>query len=478
MANYYPIEFLGIFTVFYATYKLKLQKYIISFLFRNQVVYLPLNENDFNQLMQLSKEYKDNKKEGKVLIRSCEFKEYSEKSQSLRYLDFDFLIFLYVCNFVISFCNAIYKIVYFFVFGKEKNPFSLNEKIQDAKDDNDLSFTNINFNLYLTVSFIIYIVYREITKYIFVYSFKSFKYKPTKEFYICFIACFSLFFINEYFNNNIFNLNYDSTREIINSRIEMIIAQSKVNFSFDVETKHIKILFSLIFGLISAIFLRSVERGAYFDNFYCNVCNSSQLSLSQSYQSYNSENQEKSDLKLEYISKIKSVLNLLVTILLLDPLLDNFVEMININTYIKKLIIIFFALAIEFMFGFYVLWYAYFMFSVQNYQDIMKFVKNPNSKLLNNHQNMVNYVNENAWDVCSHVFMNCFIPFYIFLCYINQINIYNKIPKFNENIMLNSGFLDNILFIVFLGFIFSKGIIENAIFYYRLIINEKHLSIF
>ena len=61
MANYYPIEFLGIFTVFYATYKLKLQKYIISFLFRNQVVYLPLNENDFNQLMQLSKEYKDNK---------------------------------------------------------------------------------------------------------------------------------------------------------------------------------------------------------------------------------------------------------------------------------------------------------------------------------------------------------------------------------------------------------------------------------
>ena len=80
MANYFPIEFLGIFTVFYATYKLKLHKYIISFLFRKQVIYLPLNDNDFEQLMQLSKEYKDNKKEGKVLIRSCEFKEYSEKS--------------------------------------------------------------------------------------------------------------------------------------------------------------------------------------------------------------------------------------------------------------------------------------------------------------------------------------------------------------------------------------------------------------
>ena len=49
MANYYPIEFLGIFTVFYTTYKLKLQKYFISFLFKKQVVYLPLNDEDFNQ---------------------------------------------------------------------------------------------------------------------------------------------------------------------------------------------------------------------------------------------------------------------------------------------------------------------------------------------------------------------------------------------------------------------------------------------
>ena len=91
---------------------------------------------------------------------------------------------------------------------------------------------------------------------------------------------------------------------------------------------------------------------------------------------------------------------------------------------------------------------------------------------------MVNFVNENAWDVCSHVFMKCFLPFYIFICYINQINIYNQITKINENIMLNNRFLDNILFTVFLAFIFSKGIIENSIFYYRLITNEKHLSIF
>ena len=119
------------------------------------------------------------------------------------------------------------------------------------------------------------------------------------------------------------------------------------------------------------------------------------------------------------------------------------------------------------------------MFSVQNYQDIMKFVKSPNKKFLNNHKNMVNYINDNAWDVCSHVFMNCFVPFYIFVCYCNQINIFNDLSKINEKeINLNSGFLDNILFIVFLGILFSKGIIENSIVYFRLMTKEKHLIIF
>ena len=275
-------------------------------------------------------------------------------------------------------------------------------------------------------------------------------------------------------------LNYDASCDIINKRIDSILTQSHANFDFNIGKLHIKIFFSFIFALISGIFLRAIERGAYFDNFFCNVSNSSQFSLSHSSNTYSSENQEKNDVKLEYISKIKSIANLFILILLLDPLLDNFLEVINVNTYIKKLILIFIALFIDFILGFYILWYAYFMFSVQNYQDIMKFVKNPNSKYLNSHKNMVNYINENAWDVCSHVFMNCFVPFYIFICYINQINIYSKISKINDNDIssLNNGFLDNFLFIVFLAFQFSKGIIENVIFYYRLIIKEKHLTIF
>ena len=113
---------------------------------------------------------------------------------------------------------------------------------------------------------------------------------------------------------------------------------------------------------VSLFFLSVVciERGAYFDNFFCNVSNSSQFSLSHSSNTYSSENQEKNDVKLEYISKIKSIANLFILILLLDPLLDNFLEVINVNTYVKKLILIFIALFIDFISGFYILWYAYF----------------------------------------------------------------------------------------------------------------------
>ena len=473
MSSYYPIEFLGIFVVFYVTYKLKLQKYIISFLFKDQVVYLPLTDDDFNQLMKLKQEYKDNKKETKVLIRSCQFTEYSEKSQSAKYLDFDFLIFLYLCNFVITLGNVIYQILRLAILGKEKSPFLINEK---GNNNTTPTIENLNFNLYLTISFIIYIIYRELKKYIFSHGFTS---KAAIRFYICFLLSFCLFYLNEFFNEKLFNLNYDSACTIFNNRVDLILSQAKADFSFNIEKKHMKIIFSIIFGLISGIFLRATERGAYFDNFFCNFYKPFDSSLAN-LRSYQSEgDQKKNHSALEYIAKIKSITNLIITVIFLEPLLDHFLEVININALLNKIIIIFLALLTDFILGFYILWYAYFIFSVQNYQEIMKFVKNPNSKYLNSHKSLVNYINENAWDICSHVFMNSFLPFYLFLVYSNQINIFSNISKIKENnSAFNNGFIDNILFIIFLALVFSKGIIENAIFYYRLIIKEKHLKIF
>lgn len=186
------------------------------------------------------------------------------------------MVYLYSCNFIVTFFSIIYKLLYLLILGHEKTPFLLNE---NNKNNSEISIKDVDFNLYLTVSFIIYIIYRELKKYIFFFSFKS---KAAKQFYICFILSFGLFFLNEYYNEKLFNLNYDAACQIINNRINLILTQSNANFNFDVEIIHVKILFSFIFGLISGIFLRATERGAYFDNFFCNVSNTSQLSQSNS----------------------------------------------------------------------------------------------------------------------------------------------------------------------------------------------------
>ena len=479
MTNFFPVELVGIFSIFYTTYKLKIQKFIIPLLFRNQVVYLPLTDDDFKQLMELAKENKENKTKDKVLIRSCEFKEYCEKSKSKKYLDFDFLVFIYFCNFLIYFFNMIYKIFTAIILKREKSPFLLNE--ENAQDNNDSTKKELYMSVYLCLSFIIFIIYRELSKYIFVNGFFG---RFAKEFYLCFIISFSLFFLNEYYNQTFFNLNYESSRKIINNRIDLILEKANANFEIDIKIIHIKIFFSILFALISSIFLRSSQRGAYFDNFFCNVSKSSQLSIVNnplSNTSYNSEKSENKELNLEYISKIKSIANIIILAVIFNPLLDNFLEVFHIKSEIQKYIIVFILLSIDFILGFFILWYAYFMFMVQNYQEIMKFAKMPNKQHLIYHQKSVDFINENAWDVLSHIFLNCFLPFYIFICYLNEINIYEKFNNKNEESNLetgyNKGFVDNILFVIFLGILFSKGFIQNLIFYYRLITREKHLTL-
>ena len=477
MANYFPVEFLGIFMTFYITYKLKIQNKIISLLFYNQVIYLPLNNDDFKKLIDLNK--KNNKKQGQIIIRSCTFQEYSEAAPSKKFKDLDFLILIYFCNFVIYLFIYIQKIFRLLVIGKEKSPFLLEDKNFDDKSNSESSNFEFNFSIYLTLSFVIYIIYRELSNYVFAYSFLT---KASKEFILCFLACFSIFFAIENYNEKIFNLNYESSCKIINDRIDIILTKSKSNFTIEITKYHMKIFFSILFGLISSIFLRSSERGAYFDNFFCNVSKTSQLNQSNqgNKQPYNTESTSTKEIYLEYISKIKSIVNILIIAIILNPVFDNFLEMIYINSGMKKIIIIFILLNIDFILGFFILWYAYFMFSVENYQEILKFVYKPNQQYLPYHQRNVNYINEKSWDVLSHIFLNCFLPFYIFLCYLNELNIFAKSKEMENytNIEYNTGFVDNILYIVFLGILFTKGIIENIIFYFRLFTREKHLALF
>ena len=479
MVNYFPVEFLGIFMTFYVTYKLKIQNKIISLLFQNQVIYLPLNDDDFKKLMELNKEKKNNKRQGQIIIRSCTFKEYSEATNSKKFKDFDFLVFIYFCNFVIYLFIYIQKIFRLLVLGKEKSPFLIEEKNDGDKSNQESLSFDFNFSIYLTLSFVVYIIYRELTNYIFSYGMPK---KASKEFFLCFLACFSIFYSIEYYNEKLFNINYESACKIVNERIDLILTQAKANFDVDITKQHMKIFFSIIFGLISSIFLRSSERGAYFDNFFCNVSKTSQLSQSNqnAAQLYNSEYNSTKEIYLEYVSKIKSVANVLIVAIILNPIFDNFLEVININSGNKKILIIFILLNIDFICGFFILWYAYFMYSVENYQEILKFVYKPAQQYLPYHQRNVNYINESAWDVLSHIFLNCFMPFYIFFCYLNEINILVKSKDMENyaNIEFNKGFVDNILYTVFLGILFTKGVIQNIIFYFRLLTKEKHLTLY
>lgn len=457
MSSYFIIKIIEILISFYFTYKFKLQKKVISFLFRELIVYLPLNDDDFKQLMEYSKEKKENKNESKVLIRTCEFEEYCEKSQTSKYLDLDFLIFLYISNFIFTIFNIINRIIFILLIDDEGA----------NKNDVNTGHINFSFNFYLTILFLTYIIYREIKKYIFFFSFIS---KAATEFYFCFIVNFFIFYTNEIYNEKLFNLNYIVFENIINNKIKSITSQIYFN------TNHIKIFFSIIFGLNSGIFLRAIQRGAYFDNFFCNILNPENSPLLRPIKTNTSQKEEKNGIKLQYIVKIKSIINLFFSTLILEPLFDNYLEIVIINTFKKKLILIFVCLVIDVILGVYIIWYIYFIYTIQNYQKYLEFIKYPDQKLLYNHRNTISYINENAWDVCSHIFMIYFIPLYIFYSYIYEIDIFNKFSQ--NDAPINNNLYNSILFVSFISFQFSKGFIENGIFYYRLFTKEKNLFIF
>ena len=76
----------------------------------------------------------------------------------------------------------IYKIFTAIILKREKSPFLLNE--ENAQDNNDSTKKELYMSVYLCLSFIIFIIYRELSKYVFVNGFFG---RFAKEFYLCFI---------------------------------------------------------------------------------------------------------------------------------------------------------------------------------------------------------------------------------------------------------------------------------------------------
>ena len=97
-------EIIILLSSFLIFYKFRFEKKIICFLFKKVVIYLPLTDKDFEQLIQVKKEKNKNIK---GIVRSCEIEEYVDKAQDEKFFKFDFIVIFYLCNLKNVFFNEI-----------------------------------------------------------------------------------------------------------------------------------------------------------------------------------------------------------------------------------------------------------------------------------------------------------------------------------------------------------------------------------
>ncbi len=441
-------EIIILLSSFLIFYKFRFEKKFICFLFKKVVIYLPLTDKDFEQLIQVKKEKNKNIK---GIVRSCEIEEYVDKAQNEKFFKFDFIVIFYLCNLTTVFFNEIKNII-LSVFFKE-----------------DVITVN-TFNIissFVLISFC-YFVYMNLRFHIFKEGFS--KSKEVKSFYENFIISFTLFFIIQKMNENFFNINYTSVLEIVNDRIYSILSHFEFSFKNEknlVSKTLIQIFFSFIFGIFISILFRPAMRFAYFDHFLLMVCE-------------NPEDEKIRVSKLELFIKFKSVINIFSLFLLLDPLtnyiFDNF-TLIKPYSNVIIFLSLFINYILELICGINEIWYVAFMFHAQNYNEIVNFSKNPSKDKLLIHRNYINSVNSRFWEIISHIFYLVFIPILILISLYSRANIIQTLI-FHKQIELKKYFLEIILYIVLLSFAIAKGVIENGFLFYVILMNIVHVPLY
>jgi len=435
MESIISIDLIFLLVSFLIFYKLKFEKKFIRFIFKEIIIYLPLTEDDYKKLLSIKKEKKNSNVKG--IIRSCDMNEYVYKSDEKNFLEFDVIILFYLCNLTCIILNTC------------KN-FIVNKIYFQKNNNENNNFLNNNNNFNIISSFILvnfsYILYNNIKK---LFQSKSNK----KTFIINFIFSFLIFFLIQYFNEKFFSLNYSNTIEILNDRINSILSHSNISFVTYDEFKYInklnlKIFYSLIFSLYFSIFFKSNSRMSYFDHFLLLACEKAELP----------DNIVR--FKLEYVIKLRSIINIFLIFCLIDPLLKNPLNLSN-----KILIsIIFILMFIEMLCGKYILWYSAFMFNVNNYSNCVNFAKNPSKEKYVENKIIVNYRNSQFWEIMLSLFENCFYGFLIYL---------NFICKFQGK----KYFFENILYIILIAYVLCRALWENVVFFYSIFTKKVHMAL-
>ena len=440
-------EIIILLTSFIIYYKFHYERKFISLLFKKVVIYLPLTDNDYEQLIQIKK---DKNKNIQAIVRSCEIDEYALKAQDENFYKFDLIVLFYLCNLTTVLINEI-KNIFIAVF--------LKEDIISVNTFNVISsFVLISFT---------YFIYLNLRFFIFKEGFKKIE---AKTFYVNFTICFISFLLIQIYKEEFLNFNYNSVLEIINDRIYSILSYTEYTFKNEknmLSKIHIQILFSIIFSLYTSILYRPSMRYSYFDHFLLMACDKA-------------EDENIKNSKLELVIKFKSICNIFSLFLLLEPISNFLFDYFNIfKTYSNAIIIIFLFISsiLELICGIHEIWYIGFMFHTQNYNEILKFSKNPSKEQLKYHRLYMTLVNTRFWDIISHIFYLVFIPILILICYFSRSNIIQTLI-FKKKLELKKYLLEDILYIILLSFSFAKAIIQNGNLFYTIFMKIIHVPLY
>lgn len=441
-------EVVTLVLLFILFYKFKFERKFICLIFSEISIYLPLNEQDYNNLIQIKR---DKNQRAMGLVRSCNLDEYTQKTTEHKYFDFKFIVLFYLILLSSTVLNEIRNIFYF-ITQPSRSPSFL-----EANNDNAFNITASFLFISLT-----YFVYSMLRKHIFN---KGIWNSLTKPFFFTFAVATSLFITLETFVPQLLNINYTSTNEIINTRINSIVHQIKTELNNNnnvisatntniCNVLYIKMLFAVVFGIFVGVLYQPCIQLCKFD-----------YSLLSKYETQDNTYGFKLN-RIGFVIKIKNILNMFIMFLLLEPL---FKSLCNDTVLSKRVyfIVLLVTLCVEFICNVYAYWYYSFVYSMCVYGEVMKLNANPTKQnYLITTMNM-KYLNMHFWEVVMYVFYLVFFPILIGVSFASQSGLYHTGEEMKHS------FFQNVLYVILLAIAVGKCMISGGYLYYKLFMKHK-----
>ena len=401
---------------------LKLNKKFYYFILKGTLIYLPPNDNDYQLIINLKKS-KDSK--NNAIIRSCDIKEYIEKSHDQNIVEVELILFFYITSFINLINIEILKIL----------------KINNNDDTISASFCLI------TLIYIIYSLFKNTFK-------NGYSSYNAMIFYSLFIFFMAISGLIVFFNHeNLFvSIDYVNICKILNDRYERVLIQSDtINDHILCNNTILKLFYIFIFSLISGLLYRPCARMAHFDNLL--ISDLTKL--------------EKIDESLVFRTKIKIILSTSLLFIFIKPLLQDHIS-ISFNNYML-FIIPAFLIYDMYLNSKYIKQYSN-VYLLDNYRSMIEFCKSPDDLKVNKLRNNMKILNENFWSIFLNLIYLTFLPILTYTFYISrsnfiQIGMKNKIDAFLESITYI--YLLCLIIgksIISLGYIFFSQSIKNNTF--------------